>query len=122
MKPTLKPAQIAILEHLVEHGPQARQPLMKAAGVGHNTFAKLFESLYFKNLVIDGERQPGRSWCKIDITEAGRSALTDPGIYCQSDVVRTPSPVRCVAVPILPKQPYYRNNGNVHIPRFGQPC
>jgi hypothetical protein len=122
MKKSLTPAQVAILQCLATRGPQARRNLLQAAAIGHNTYAKLFEALSYRGLVIEGEQKPGSSWRLAEITMAGRRALADLDNDDHPELDIVPPPVRCVAVPILPMRPYFRNNGNAHIQSRGLAC
>jgi len=124
MTTELTHAQLTILQSLATKGPQPRMPLMQAAAIGHNTFAKVFESLVYRGLVIDGERQPGRTWCLIEITMAGRRALADLENGTQEHPMRVPAQTRSKLEGFYrpPPAQFCRNNGNMHIPSRGVAC
>jgi len=120
---SLTPAQLTVLRELAAHGSLPRSALMTAAAIGHNTMATVFEALEYRGLVIEGERPKGRALCLIEITMAGRLALADTEAGTYTDLTRVPPPTRqVVAIPILPRPPFYRNNGLAHIPSRGVAC
>lgn len=118
------PTQLIILQMLADKGPLPRQPLMQAASIGHNTMAKVFESLEYRGLVVEGERPRGRSHCLIEITMAGRRALADLEAGTYNELARVPPPTRNKLEGFYrpPADAYYRNNGNKHIASRGVSC
>jgi len=120
---TFTPAQLVMLQTLAAQGSLPRRALMSAAGVGHNTAARVIESLVYRRLVTEGARPKGRSTYLIDITPAGRSAMAALAAGTYTDADRVPSPNRlAVSIPILPQVPYYRNNGHRNIQSRGVAC
>lgn len=124
MSEAFTPAQLTVLQMLVDKGPQPRQPLMQAASIGHNTMAKVFESLEYRGLVTEGERVKGQRTCPLEITMAGRRALADfeRGEYVNPQ--RVPAPTRNLLQGFYrpPAATYYRNNGHAHIASRGVGC
>lgn len=118
------PAQTTILQTLAAKGPQARKPLMDAASIGHNTMAKVFESLEYRGLVTEGERPKGRALCLIEITDKGRKALADleRGIVPDYGRVPPPSINKMQGFYRPPLAQFCRNNGHVHIASRGVGC
>ena len=123
MKPTFTQAQLTILQMLADKGPQPRHPLMQAAAIGHNTMGRVFESLEYRGLVMEGEKPRGRAACLIEITMAGRRALADFEAGTYVELNRVPPPTRNVL------QGHYiapawmtRNNGHTNIASRGVAC
>jgi len=121
-KIAFSPAQLSVLQQLADKGPQPRDPLMRTACIGHNTMAKVFESLEYRGLVIEGERPKGRAVCLLEITMAGRRALADlvAGIYTEPARVQPPTRNVLQGFYRPPPEPFYRNNGHKHIVSFGE--
>ena len=124
MSEAFTPAQLTILQTLATKGPQARQLLMQAASIGHNTMAKVFESLAYRGLVIEGEKPRGRALCLIEITMAGRRALADleRGIVPDYGRVPPPSINKMQGFYRPPPAQFCRNNGHAHIASRGVAC
>ena len=124
MSEAFTPAQLTILQTLATKGPQARQPLMQAASIGHNTMAKVFESLEYRGLVTEGERVKGQRTCPLEITMAGRRALADLERGEYVDTHKVPAPTRNMFQGVYrpAANVYYRNNGNAHIASRGVAC
>ena len=97
--------------------------IMKALAVGDNTCDMLIESLTFREFILRTRERDGRKLpFSIAVTDAGRLALE---YYNRPDTfqpVCVPPPKRCVAVPILPMVPFYRNSGHKHIGSRGVRC
>lgn len=116
----ISPAQSKILTALLD-GPCIREELRPKSGVYGSQFVDQMARLIDKNYVID-EKIEGVKSRLLTITFEGKRALHrfERGEFIGEKVA--PNTINKLSGTYKPAITYYRNNGNVHIPSFGDRC
>lgn len=123
----LNPNQAHILATLRTLGGSAtRKDICTAGAISASAITRVMESLRERELVSTTRQKMPTGWsCHlVHLTPAGQRALDGDTLRrtAQAAAPTAPAPKRCVAVPILPMVPFYRNNGNRHIQSVGVRC